>query len=68
MNLRFQNLKIGTVIKSFKLVLVCEFRKILVVIPTYNESENIEKLIQELKSLEHHIMIVDDNSQMERPK
>ena len=36
--------------------------KILVVIPTYNESENIEKLIQELKSLEHHIMIVDDNS------
>ena len=36
--------------------------KILVVIPTYNESENIEKLIQELKILEHHIMIVDDNS------
>jgi len=36
--------------------------KILVVIPTYNESENIEKLIQELSSLEHHIMIVDDNS------
>tara|TARA_B100001121_G_C18585948_1_gene572098 strand:+ start:196 stop:903 length:708 start_codon:yes stop_codon:yes gene_type:complete len=36
--------------------------KILVVIPTYNESENIEKLIQELKSLEHHILIVDDNS------
>jgi len=36
--------------------------KILVVIPTYNESENIEKLIQELNSLEHHIMIVDDNS------
>ena len=36
--------------------------KILVIIPTYNESENIEKLIQELKSLEHHIMIVDDNS------
>lgn len=36
--------------------------KILIVIPTYNESENIEKLIQELNSLEHHIMIVDDNS------
>lgn len=36
--------------------------KILIIIPTYNESENIEKLIQELKSLEHHIMIVDDNS------
>ena len=36
--------------------------KILVVIPTYNESENIEKIIKELKSLEHHIMIVDDNS------
>ena len=47
--LRFQNLKIGTAIKSFKLVLVCEFRKNTLVIPTYNESENIEKLIQELK-------------------
>tara|TARA_X000000950_G_scaffold49988_1_gene58764 strand:- start:2865 stop:3572 length:708 start_codon:yes stop_codon:yes gene_type:complete len=38
------------------------FENIIVIIPTYNESENIEKLIRELKSSDFHIMIIDDNS------
>lgn len=34
----------------------------LVVIPTYNESENIESLIDNLDQYNFHILIVDDNS------
>ncbi|EDM43661.1 dolichol-phosphate mannosyltransferase [unidentified eubacterium SCB49] len=36
----------------------------VIVIPTYNEIENIEKLVQTVFSLEHgfHILVVDDNS------
>ncbi|MFT4698260.1 MAG: dolichol-phosphate mannosyltransferase [Flavobacteriaceae bacterium] len=38
--------------------------KALVVIPTYNESENIERIIHAIFSLEHSfdILVVDDNS------
>ncbi|MEE8553527.1 MAG: glycosyltransferase [Desulfobacterales bacterium] len=41
--------------------------KILIVIPTYNESQNIEKLIRSIcktyrDSLDIHILVVDDNS------
>ena len=38
--------------------------KNLVIIPTYNESENIEKIIQAVMNLEtgFHVLIVDDNS------
>jgi len=36
----------------------------LIIIPTYNEKENIEKIIRKVFSLEkkHHILIVEDNS------
>lgn len=36
----------------------------LVVIPTYNESENIERIIRTVLSLDHsfHILVIDDNS------
>ena len=38
--------------------------KALVVIPTYNESENIERIIRAIFSLDHSfdILVVDDNS------
>ncbi|HOK41107.1 MAG TPA: polyprenol monophosphomannose synthase [bacterium] len=38
--------------------------KILIVIPTYNEKENIEKLIRKIFEVNsnYHILIVDDNS------
>lgn len=38
--------------------------KNLVIIPTYNECENIEKMIQKVMSLKHgiHLLIVDDGS------
>jgi len=38
--------------------------KNLVIIPTYNEKENIEKIIRTIFSLEinFHILIVDDGS------
>lgn len=38
--------------------------KALVIIPTYNEKENIEKMIQAIFSLpsDYHILVVDDNS------
>jgi len=36
--------------------------KLIVIIPTYNESENIEKLIRDLKEFDFHILIIDDNS------
>ncbi len=36
--------------------------KTLIIIPTYNESQNIEKLINELKIIESDILIVDDSS------
>ncbi|MEM3832239.1 MAG: glycosyltransferase [Thermoprotei archaeon] len=44
--------------------LVVRLRKISVVIPTYNERENISELIKKLESLELNleIIIVDDNS------
>src|ERR1051325_9819148 len=36
----------------------------LVIIPTYNEKENIEKMIRKIFSLPHdfHILIIDDGS------
>ena len=36
----------------------------LVIIPTYNEKENIEKMIRKVFSLEHpfHLLIIDDGS------
>ena len=36
--------------------------RLLVVIPTYNEKENIVKLISEILKLKLSILIVDDNS------
>ena len=36
--------------------------KTLVVIPTYNESKNIEKLLNELNKINLDILVVDDNS------
>ncbi len=36
--------------------------KVVILIPTYNERENIEKLLKELLGLGHKILIVDDNS------
>jgi dolichol-phosphate mannosyltransferase len=38
--------------------------KVLVIIPTYNEKENIQKLVREIFSLNPtiHVLIVDDNS------
>lgn len=37
----------------------------LVIIPTYNEIENVERIIKNVLSLQRdfHILIVDDNSQ-----
>ena len=39
-------------------------RDTLVVIPTYNEIENIERIIRNVFSQKHdfHILVVDDNS------
>ena len=36
----------------------------LVIIPTYNEIENIEKIIRKVLSLEPHfdVLVIDDNS------
>ncbi len=36
--------------------------KILVISPTYNESENIDKFISEILDLKLEILIIDDNS------
>ena len=38
--------------------------KNLIIIPTYNEADNIERLIREIFSLNHqyHILVIDDNS------
>jgi dolichol-phosphate mannosyltransferase len=38
--------------------------KALVIIPTYNEVENIEKIVREIKGIhkEVHVLVVDDNS------
>jgi dolichol-phosphate mannosyltransferase len=38
--------------------------KSLIIIPTYNETENIERLIEEIRKLDRgfHILIIDDNS------
>ena len=38
------------------------FKKIIVVIPTYNESENIENIVKEILDLGVSVLIVDDNS------
>lgn len=38
------------------------FSNYLVVIPTYNESGNIEKLVNKLSHYNFHILVVDDNS------
>ncbi len=36
----------------------------LVIIPTYNEKENIEKIIRKVMSMEgeFHVLIIEDNS------
>ncbi|MBQ3659460.1 MAG: glycosyltransferase, partial [Bacteroidales bacterium] len=36
----------------------------LVIIPTYNEKENIEKIIRKVRSLdgEFHVLVIDDGS------
>ena len=36
----------------------------VIIIPTYNEKENVEKMVRKIFSLPHsfHILIVDDNS------
>ncbi len=34
----------------------------LVVVPTYNEAENIQRLLQELSKLDLDILVIDDNS------
>ena len=36
----------------------------IVIIPTYNEKENIERLLNKVFSLEHdfHVLIIDDGS------
>ncbi|MEO6070785.1 MAG: glycosyltransferase, partial [Chitinophagaceae bacterium] len=36
----------------------------LVIIPTYNEKENIEKIIQAVESLQQdfHVLVIDDGS------
>tara|TARA_A100001011_G_scaffold400791_1_gene518878 strand:+ start:1687 stop:2391 length:705 start_codon:yes stop_codon:yes gene_type:complete len=41
---------------------VKNLKKIIVVIPTYNESENIENIVKEILDLGLSVLIVDDNS------
>lgn len=36
--------------------------KVVILIPTYNEKENIGKLLKQISKMEHTILIVDDNS------
>ena len=36
--------------------------KTLIIIPTYNEKENIERLLESLSAFSADILIVDDNS------
>ena len=38
--------------------------RILIIIPTYNEIENIERIIREIRNIQNsiHILVVDDNS------
>ena len=42
----------------------------LIIIPTYNEKENIEDIVRAIFGLEHdfHILIIDDNSPDETSK
>ncbi len=44
--------------------IILSMGKVLVVIPTYNERENIEKIIKEVlrQSPDIHVLVVDDNS------
>jgi len=39
-------------------------KQILIIIPTYNEIENIEKIIREIRNINSkiHVLVVDDNS------
>lgn len=41
--------------------------KTLIIIPTYNERENIEALAEQITILnaEYHVLVVDDNSPVE---
>lgn len=39
-----------------------EIQKYIVIIPTYNEIDNIKNLIEKLKKKNLHILVVDDNS------
>lgn len=43
---------------------ICNMDKKIIIIPTYNERENIEKIIRKVFSLEggYHILIIDDGS------
>ena len=52
------------VISCFKLNIKIKVSKNLVIIPTYNEKENIEKMVRKVFSLStpFHILIVEDNS------
>ena len=36
--------------------------KVLVILPTYNEAENIAQILKEVSSLSCDILVVDDNS------
>ena len=45
-----------------KIISEVNLNKTIVVIPTYNEAENITKIIEEIKIFSLDILIVDDNS------
>ncbi len=36
--------------------------KVLVIIPTYNEKENIEKIIEQILNFDFNLLVIDDNS------
>ena len=38
------------------------FNNYLIVIPTFNESGNIKKLVNKLVQYDFHVLVVDDNS------
>ena len=51
-------------IKVFSLIKIKQVSDSIVIIPTYNEKENIEKIIRKVFSLEKdfHVLVVEDNS------
>ena len=54
-----------SIFKNFSLILAKKLElPSLVIIPTYNEKENIEKMIRKVFSLQElfHVLIVDDGS------